>query len=342
MHTRLSIAYPRQNSFKNPEKIVLAADIGGTKTNMALFRHTDLEFEELISHTYPSSSFNSPTEIIDDFSERAGISYDAISLAIAGPVYKQSVQATNLPWGINALEIQKKTGIAEVYLINDLEANAYGLGVLKPEDFVCIHEGDPEPEGNVAMISPGTGLGEAGMYWDKKYLHPFATEGGHCDFAPQTELDIEILKFLQRNLDHVSWERLVSGPGIETIFKFYAEEKKMTIPDPIREALSRGSAGPLISKYAAEGQCRICEATIDLFLRYLAEESGNLILKYNATGGLYIGGGIVPDIMDQLDLDRFLHFLQNSGRMEKLLRRVPVTVVLNEKAALLGAAFYGF
>ncbi len=342
MRTPLPIAYPRKDSFQNPDKIVLAADIGGTKTNMALFRREGINFEELISHTYPSASFDSPTKIIDDFSAHAGISFDSISLAIAGPVYKQAVQATNLPWGISAEEIRSNSGIEEVFLLNDLEANAYGLGVLKPEDFVTIAEGDPEPEGNVALISPGTGLGEAGMYWDKKYLHPFATEGGHCDFAPQTELDIEMLKFLQRNLDHVSWERLVSGPGIETIFKFYAEVKKMPIPEPIREALASGSAGPVISASAAEGSCKICEATIDLFLRYLAEESGNLILKYNATGGLFIGGGIVPDIMDQLDLDRFLHFLRNSGRMEKLLRKVPVTVVLNEKAALLGAAFYGF
>ena len=338
----LPIATPRKDSFTDPDRIVLAADVGGTKTNMALIRRDGIKFEEIVSFTYASSEFNSPTEIIGDFTAKSKTKFDTISLAIAGPVYKQVVQATNLPWAISAAAIRSSTGIEEVYLINDLEANAYGLGVLGPENFRMIHEGDPEPEGNAAMISPGTGLGEAGMYWDGSHLHPFATEGGHSDFAPQTELDVEMLHYLQRNLNHVSWERLVSGPGIETIFKFYAEVKGMEVPPEIGESIKKGKAGPLISARAAEGKCRICQHTIDLFLRYVAEEAGNLILKYNATGGLFIGGGIIPDLIHQLDLDSFLHYLQNSGRMEKLLRRVPVTIVLNEKAALLGAAFYGF
>ena len=338
----VKIAYPRTTSFQDPGRIVLAADVGGTKTNMALFRREGMKFEELHSHTYASSDFNSPTEIIEDFTSRAGQSFDTISLAIAGPVYKQVVQATNLPWAISAAAIRATTDVEEVYLLNDLEANAYGLGVLEPDDFRVIYNGDPNPEGNAALISPGTGLGEAGMYWDGHALHPFATEGGHCDFAPQTNLDVEMLHYLQRHLDHVSWERLVSGPGIETIMKFYAEIKHMEVPSDIQQAMHAGKAGPLISEYAAAGKCTTCQHAIDLFLRYLAEEAGNLILKFNATGGLYIGGGIVPDIMDQLDLDTFLHYQQNSGRMEKLLRKVPVTVVMNEKAALLGAAFYGF
>jgi glucokinase len=193
----------------------------------------------------------------------------------------------------------------------------------------------------VALISPGTGLGEAGLYYDGRALHPFATEGGHCDFAPQTPLDFEMLNYLQRDLDHVSWERLVSGMGIENIFNFFASVKKMAVPDELKDAAPK-SMGPVISRLAAQGDCPICEETMHLFLRYLAEESGNLILKYKATGGLFIGGGIVPDILDQLDVETFLHYLQNSGRMEGLLRRVPVVVILNEQAALYGAAFYGF
>ena len=193
----------------------------------------------------------------------------------------------------------------------------------------------------MALISPGTGLGEAGLYFDGSALHPFATEGGHCDFAPQTPLDFEVLNFLQRELDHVSWERLVSGMGIENLFNFFSQVKKMDVPEELRNAPPKGM-GPIISRLAAEGDCPICMETMHMFLRYLAEESGNLILKYKATGGLFIGGGIVPDILDQLDLETFLHYLQNSGRMEGLLRRVPVVVILNEEAALYGAAFYGF
>ncbi len=180
------------------------------------------------------------------------------------------------------------------------------------------------------------------MYFDGTNFHPFATEGGHCDFAPQNELDVEMLHYLQRNYDHVSWERLISGPGILHIFQFFRYVKKMEVPAWLDEAMEAGELGHAISKGAMEDSCEVCQATIDLFLRYLAEESGNLILKFKATGGLYIGGGIVPDLIGELDVASFLRYLQNSGRMEHLLKQVPVSVIMNEKTALLGAAFYGF
>ncbi len=338
----LPIAYPRQTSFRREDKIVLAADVGGTKTNMALFRFRGGRMEVLREHTFKSASHNSMEDMILKFRAQGEEVFHSVSLAIAGPVYKGKAHGTNLPWDVEDAVLRKAIDVEEVYLLNDLEANAYGLSGLENEDLVKLYPGDPAATGNAAIISPGTGLGEAGMYFDGRYYHPFATEGGHCDFSPQNELDIEMLTYLQRNWDHVSWERVISGPGILHIFEFFRYVRKMPVPSWLDEAMEQGNGGLAISKGALEDSCEICQATIDLFLRYLAEESGNLILKYKATGGLFIGGGIVPDLIGELDLELFLHYLQNSGRMEHLLKQVPVTVIMNEKTALLGAAFYGF
>lgn len=338
----LPIAYPRHTSFQQKDKIVLAADVGGTKTNMALFCLTDGKAKILREHTFRSAVHNSMEDMILKFRSMGSEVFHSVSLAIAGPVYKGTAHGTNLPWDVRDADIRATVGVEEVYLLNDLEANAYGLSALEADDLRSLYPGDAQATGNVAIISPGTGLGEAGMYFDGNHYHPFATEGGHCDFSPQNDLDIEMLKYLQRNWDHVSWERVISGPGIVHIFEFFRYVRKMEVPAWLDEQIEHGNAGLAISKGALEDSCEICQVTIDLFLRYLAEESGNLILKYKATGGLYIGGGIVPDLIDELDLELFLHYLQNSGRMEHLLKQVPVTVIMNEKTALLGAAFYGF
>lgn len=342
MNTLLSIASPRKSSFNNPAKIVLAADVGGTKTNMALFRMEGDNLRKLREHSFKSASHASMLDIIQAFDSMGEDNFDAVSLAIAGPVYKGKAHGTNLPWDVEADQLRQKLKIDEVFLINDLEANAYGLGAIDEKDVVRLYQGDKSAVGNVAIISPGTGLGEAGLYWDGKNLHPFASEGGHCDFSPQNDLDVEMLNFLRHSYDHVSWERLISGPGIINIFEFFQKVKGMQAPDEILQLLEDGAAGPVISKGALDDSCAICQSTIDLFLRYLAEESGNLILKYKATGGLFIGGGIVPNLLNELDIESFLTYLQNSGRMEHLLKQVPVTVIMNEKTALLGAAFYGF
>jgi len=338
----LPIAYPRHSSFRRNDKIVLAADVGGTKTNMALFRLTGGKMEVIREHTFKSATHNSMEDMILQFRAQGDEVFHSVSLAIAGPVYKGKAHGTNLPWDVEDAVLKKAIEVEEVYLLNDLEANAYGLSALEKNDLRELYAGDPAATGNVAIISPGTGLGEAGMYFDGTYYHPFATEGGHCDFSPQNELDVEMLHYLQRNWDHVSWERLISGPGIVHIFEFFRYVKKMEVPSFLDDAMEEGNLGIAISRGAMENSCDICQATIDLFLRYLAEESGNLILKYKATGGLFIGGGIVPDLIDELDLELFLRFLQNSGRMEHLLKQVPVTVIMNEKTALLGAAYYGF
>jgi glucokinase len=338
----LPIAYPRHTSFRVSQKLVLAADVGGTKTNMALFRITNNKMEVVREHTFKSAIHSSMEEIIAKFKAQGNEVFHSVSLAIAGPVYKGKAHGTNLPWDVEEESIRKAFNLEEVYLLNDLEANAYGLSALEGKDLLPLYEGDPTGVGNIAIISPGTGLGEAGMYFDGTNFHPFATEGGHCDFAPQNELDVEMLHYLQRNYDHVSWERLISGPGILHIFQFFRYVKKMEVPAWLDEAMEAGELGHAISKGAMEDSCEVCQATIDLFLRYLAEESGNLILKFKATGGLYIGGGIVPDLIGELDVASFLRYLQNSGRMEHLLKQVPVSVIMNEKTALLGAAFYGF
>ncbi len=317
---------------------VLAGDIGGTKTHLALYQYDESSFRLLSEKTYRSKIHQSFPDMVADFvgNEKP----DCISVGVAGPVINDSVKITNLTWSIEAKECARETGIENVYLINDLVANIYGLTTLQDKDFIVFHEGAPEMLGNAAMISPGTGLGEAGMFWDGHYFHPFATEGGHADYAPETEEDIELLRFLQKIYGHVSWERVVSGMGIHQIFQFLCEYRNV-IPDArITEELEKGDPAAVISQGSKNGD-PICYETMQMFWRNLANEAANIVMKYNGFGGVFIGGGIVPKNLDVLNKDDFLHYFLEAGRMKRLLEKVPVYVVLNDRAALRGASFYG-
>ncbi|MCB0667976.1 MAG: glucokinase [Saprospiraceae bacterium] len=318
--------------------LVLAGDIGGTKTNLALFHYAESTFRLLQEKTYSSRSFNSFNDMVLDFvgSEKP----DCISVGVAGPVINDSVKITNLNWSIEAKSCSETTGIPHVYMINDLVANIYGLATLEAKDFVVFHEGAPDIMGNAAIISPGTGLGEAGMFWDGHYFHPFATEGGHADYAPETEEDIGLLLYLQKIHGHVSWERVVSGMGINQIFEFLCQYRDYQPDDQMREALEKGDAAAIISQGSKDGD-PVCKETMQMFWRNLANEAANIVMKYNGFGGVFIGGGIVPKNLDVLSKEDFLHYFLEAGRMKSLLEKVPVRIVLNDRAALQGASFYG-
>lgn len=209
---------------------------------------------------------------------------DCISVGVAGPVINDSVKITNLNWSIEAKSCSETTGIPHVYMINDLVANIYGLATLEAKDFVVFHEGAPDIMGNAAIISPGTGLGEAGMFWDGHYFHPFATEGGHADYAPETEEDIGLLLYLQKIHGHVSWERVVSGMGINQIFEFLCQYRDYQPDDQMREALEKGDAAAIISQGSKDGD-PVCKETMQMFWRNLANEAANIVMKYNGFGG---------------------------------------------------------
>jgi len=314
--------------------MILAGDIGGTHTRLALFDETrEMKREE----RYKSANYTSLTSAVAEFLRTEKVRPKKAVFAIAGPVREGRCKATNLPWIIDAQEISQKVGIPTVSLINDLEANAYGLKVLKEEEFFTLHEGNSKGKGNAALIAAGTGLGEAGLYWDGKSHHPFACEGGHTDFGPQNELEDELLLYLRKKYGHVSSERIISGPGIANLYHFLIEVKKETPLQGRFDDLSQ-----TISGLALQKRSHLCERIMDWFVSLLGAEAGNLALKMMALSGIYIGGGIVPKILSIMKEGAFMRAFVAKGRFEELLYSIPVRVVLNEDTPLLGAAEYAF
>lgn len=342
MNEQVPLSFPGRREPAGNATIILAGDIGGTKTNLGLFRAENSEVTLIKETGYPSRDYDNLAGLIRQFlSENGNASPGRICLGVAGPVIQGKVQTTNLPWEFSGEDIGKQTGVSSVSLINDLEATAYGLAALSPGDFDLIHAGSTGNPGNAAIIAPGTGLGEGGLYWDGKSYRPFATEGGHCDFAPRSDTDIEFYQYLRKKYDFVSWERIVSGPGIYNIYQFLRDIKKREEPGWLARELQQEDPAAVISNAALEKKQPLCVETMELFVSYLAHESTNLVLKHKATGGLFIGGGIPPRILPFLKEGIFYHSFIQCDRMEELVSAIPVKVILNDKTALLGAAYYG-
>ena len=319
--------------------VVLAADVGGTKINLALFQIKDGELFLLKEQSFPTKTYKSVVEIVRKFYKGDSPSIDGICLGVAGPVTQGRVHGTNFPWAIDSEEIGRELHIRSVSLINDMEANAYGLAALQEKDFDTLKYG-PNIPGNATLISPGTGLGEAGLFWDGSHYHPFATEGGHCDFSPRNDSDVEIWQYLQQKYGHVSWERLISGPGIYDIYLLLRRISGEIEAQWLKNQIAQGDSSAVITKTALENKDPVCVETLELFIRFLAIEAAQLALKFKATGGVYIGGGILPKIIKRMNREIFYGNFVQSGRLNSLLQMVPVKVILNEKTALLGAAYY--
>ncbi|MEO6549584.1 MAG: glucokinase [Ferruginibacter sp.] len=335
----IPIAFKNLHVTEGSDKIILAGDIGGTKANMLLSRFSGSGLQTIKEARYVSKDFNAFTEIITHFLEGQTCP-DNICLSVAGPVIEGRVKFTNLSWNIDSEEISKHVGGKPVAILNDLESTAYGLAGLKQEELSVLYKGTNDTPGNIAILAAGTGLGEAGLFFDGKQYHPFATEGGHSDFAPRTERDMSILTFLWGRHEHVSWERLLSGNGIFTLWEFLTQEEKKEKPDWLLKKMENTDPAPVISKAAVEKSCPVCMETIELFNRFLAIEAVNMILKLKATGGLYLAGGIAPKLLPLLTPETWKDVFEKSGRMRQLLKEVSVYVVLNEKAPLLGAAYF--
>ncbi|HTM92641.1 MAG TPA: glucokinase [Flavisolibacter sp.] len=319
-----------------PVPDILAADIGGTKTNISLCHWNGSSFSFIKEASYKTNGFDTIESLIETFVTDKELP-EKISLAVAGPVQNNTVLLTNINWRIDAKQLESKFK-KPVLLINDLEAVGYSLAVLNDEDIHVLHSGEKHPCGNAAVIAPGTGLGEAGLYYDDRGYHPFATEGGHTSFAPQTEIDIELYRYLARKFEHVSWERVVSGPGICFIYDFLVQVKERKEPPWIKEKMLLNDKAIVISENIND--CAVCKETIDTFIRLLAEECGNLALKTKTTGGIFIAGGIVPDLISAIHKEFFLKQFFNFGRLRNLLQSVPVHVILNKKSPLIGAAYF--
>jgi glucokinase len=321
--------------------MILAGDIGGTKVNLGLFEleagHVKLARES----SYPSRRYASLQEIVRTFlTESGGATAEKACFGIAGPVRRERVQLTNLPWKIEAPELSAELKIKEVSLINDLEANSYGLAELPATDFAVLNPGDPDATGNAAIISAGTGLGEAGLYWDGADFHPFACEGGHSDFAPQTKLDADLFEHLADRFGRVSWERVLSGAGLLHIYEFLRDTGRGGEPDSLVAEMAQSDPAAVITQHALAGSSTRCVQAMDMFVSYYGAEAGNLGLKLMATGGVYIGGGIAPRILARLQGKGFMEAFTDKAPMQALVKAMPVRVILNPKAALLGAAHY--
>lgn len=336
MLLQFGISKNKQVTGKN--SLVLAGDIGATKTNLALYKVEGNNVISLQETQYKSHDFKNIIELTNTFIKNNQFP-DSICFGVAGPVLNGHAKLSNIMWEIDSDELSLHFGIKNIQLINDLEATAYGLAMLNEKDVKVIHKCAGDMPGNVAVIAPGTGLGEAGLFWDGNYYHPFATEGGHSDFAPRNEFDFELYNFLQKKFGHVSWERLVCGPGIANIYDFLRDEKKREEPDWLKEKFKDADVSSVISRHVIQSE--ICKETMQLFIRYLAYESANLVLKLKATGGLFIGGGIAPQIVSLFEDNLFYSSFCQSGRLNYLLERLPVKIIVNTKTALLGAAYYG-
>jgi len=320
--------------------MILAGDIGGTSTRLALFEVEGRAVRPVEEQHYPSRNFPGLSEIVRAFTAAHPQPIEDAAFGIAGPVREGRVETPNLPWVVEAAALAAQLALPRVTLLNDLEANAWGVFTLGDDDFATLTPGSPARDGNAAIISAGTGLGEAGYHAHGSSLHPFASEGGHADFAPHDELTIELFRWLHRRHGHVSWERVVSGPGLVNIFTFLHEVKHGEVSAALAEAMREGDPAAAISKAALEESSGLAVRALDLFVALYGSEAGNLALKMKATRGVWIGGGIAPRILPRLKRPGFLEAFHDKGRFRAFLEAIPVRVILNDRTALRGAAWH--
>ena len=318
--------------------MILAGDIGGTNTRLGVFAQAEGRLSGIAMRTYPSREHESLEVILDKFVAEHRGPVSAACFAIAGPVSEGRVATTNLAWRIDGERLAPRLGIASVRLMNDLEAIGHGLSELGPADLATVAPGAPGAQGNRAVIAAGTGLGEAGCYWDGSAHHPFACEGGHADFAPRDELEVELFQHLRARFERVSYERIVSGVGLYDLYQFLHQTGRGKEDAALTETIYQQAHPAPIVRAALEGRSERCSMALDRFVSIYGAEAGNLGLKLMARGGIFIGGGIAPRIIDRLKQPAFLSALTAKGRMRPLLESMPVHVILNDKVGLLGAA----
>jgi glucokinase len=322
---------------KNKARVILAGDIGGTKTRLGLFSVSGGRLRSLSEQTFTSKDDDSVEAIIKTFlkgREKVSIA----CLGVAGPIVKGTAIATNLPWKIAEKSIKRTLHIKKTVLINDLVANAYGIGVLKEKDFEVLNVGKKQ-RGNAAVLSAGTGLGAAILFWDGMQYLPSPSEGGHVEFGPRNRLELELLRYLFDLYGHVSYERVLSGAGLLNIYQFFRDTGRFgKEPAWLADKISREDPAAAIAEIAGLKKDKCCAETLDLFVSIYGAAAGNLALQVMAVGGVYIGGGIAPKIIGKLTDGTFMNAFSNKGRLSSIVERIPVRVIMNDRAALLGAA----
>jgi glucokinase len=288
--------------------------------------------------TYPSSRHAGLAEIVDAFRANHPSGFEASAFGIAGPIQNGRVESTNLPWVIDSRALASQLGLRHVGLLNDLAATAHGIGELPATEFLELNSGVPVHGGNAAVLSAGTGLGEAGLLWNGTRHQPVASEGGHADFAPRNEREIGLLIYLTARYGRVSYERVLSGPGLVNTYEFLRDSGRGKEQAFVVERMREHGAAAAISETALLGRCGLCEEALEMFVSCYGAEAGNLGLRYLAHHGVYLGGGIAPKIAAALIGPTFMTAFTAKGRLSPLVAAMPVRVILNEKVGLLGAA----
>jgi len=318
--------------------MILAGDIGGTNTRLALFDGTPDHLNPVDIEVFPSPQFSGLPEIVRKYQAKHNQTVKAAAFGLPGAVVDGRVETTNLPWIVDSRHLAQELGLERVDLINDLFANAHGIVLLKETDFVALNQGTPSPTGNRVLVSAGTGLGEAGLLAEAGGgFRPFPSEGGHSDFAPTNEIQMDLLRYLLGRFEHVSYERVLSGPGLHNIYEFLRDTKRAEEPAWLADEIKNGDPSAAIAKSGLAGGAAIAVQALDIFVSIYGAEAGNLTLKVVATAGAFIGGGIAPKIVAKLQDGTFMKAFTAKGRFHALLSNVPVRVITNDKTALFGA-----
>ena len=318
--------------------MILAGDVGGTKTALALFEIRRRALTVVREEVLPSQGYASLTDAIKHFlANGPAATIDAACVGVAGPVIDGRCTATNLPWHVDEASLAEHVATRRVKLVNDLEATGHGILGLPPSALVTLQAGEPR-KGTMALLAAGTGLGEVLMIWDGRRHRVAGSEGGHVDFAPRTELESELLAFLRREFGRVSYERIVSGPGLYNIYRFLLATDGAPESEWVRSRMEGGDPGAVIGEAALDNRDARSVQALDMFVSIYGAEAGNLALKALAVGGIFVGGGIAPKIRPKLEDGTFLTAFRDKGRLSSMMAAIPVHLVLEPRTALLGAA----
>ncbi|HEY6446370.1 MAG TPA: glucokinase [Acidobacteriaceae bacterium] len=322
--------------------MILAGDVGGTKVHLALYGFDRGQLVHVRDERFPAHEYAGLEEIVRRFlGESGNPEITAACFGVPGPVRGGRLRLTNLPWVLDSRELSASLNIVHLFLINDLEANGYGIPELTAEQILTLNDGDPAAVGNRALVSAGTGLGEGVLVWNGKTHVPMASEGGHSDFAARNALEIELLQYLTKKLNgRVSFERVVSGQGVTNIYNFLRDEKGMEEPEWLKKRMESEDPNAVIGEAGEHGASELCAKTLEMFVSAYGAESGNLVLKVLATGGMYVGGGIAPKIPKTMRGGAFMQAFTDKGRLSELLIHTPVRIILESRAALMGAAAF--
>jgi glucokinase len=319
--------------------MILAGDVGGTKIHLALYDCVDGKLLHVRDRQYAAKAYSGIEDFVEPFLESDQV--DVASFGVAGPVRNGRAQLTNLPWALDTAELARKLNIETVLLLNDSQANAYGLSELSSDQLYTLSEGDVRQTGNRALIAAGTGLGEVYLVWDGSRHIPYSSEGGHSDYAPRNEDEIDLMRYLLKKYQgRLSYDRVVSGQGLTNIYEFLRDVRRMETPDWLAARMTADDPNAVIADLAMAGKSEICEKTLEMFVSAYGAEAGNLALKTLSLGGLYVGGGIAPKILDKLKDGAFMRAFTDKGRLSRLLIDMPVQIILESRTALLGAAAY--